>query len=115
MSGVVRMYTHGGPEVLKYESETLGEPAPGQVLLRQEAIGVNFVDTYFRSGAFPLEPLPAVLGVEGAGVVEAVGPGVSEFSVGDARDTSSSWAVMRPRGSSVRRTLFLYRTLFLRI
>jgi len=83
MSGVVRLYAQGGPEVLRYESEEVGEPGPGQVRLRQEAIGVNFVDTYFRAGAFPLADLPAVIGVEGAGIVDAVGPGVTSVAVGD--------------------------------
>jgi NADPH:quinone reductase len=83
VSGVVRLYEHGGPEVLRYESETVGPPAAGQVRLRQDAIGVNFVDTYFRTGAFPLDGLPAVIGGEGAGVVDAVGPGVETVSVGD--------------------------------
>jgi len=83
MTGVVRLDEHGGPEVLRYGSETVGEPAAGQVRLRQEAIGVNFVDTYFRTGAFPVGALPAVIGGEGAGVVDAVGPGVDVVSVGD--------------------------------
>jgi NADPH2:quinone reductase len=83
MSGVVRIYEHGGPDVLRYESAEVGEPAAGQVRLRQDAIGVNFVDTYFRSGRFPLDELPAVIGGEGAGVVDAVGPGVESLSAGD--------------------------------
>lgn len=69
--------------VLQYESEEVAEPGTGQVRIRQQAIGVNFVDTYFRSGAFPLPTLPAVLGGEGAGVVDAVGAGVDSISVGD--------------------------------
>lgn len=83
MSAVVRLYETGGPEVLKLESETVGEPGAGQLRLRHEAIGVNYVDTYFRSGQFPLPALPAVIGGEGAGVIEAVGPGVDSLSVGD--------------------------------
>jgi NADPH2:quinone reductase len=83
MSGVVRLYAHGGPDVLTYESESVGEPSTGEVRLRQDAVGVNFVDTYFRSGAFPLESLPAVIGGEGAGVVDAVGQGVTSVSTGD--------------------------------
>lgn len=82
MSGV-RIYTQGGPDVLRYEMETVGEPGPGQVRLRHEAIGVNYVDTYFRAGTFPLTSFPAVIGTEGAGVVEVVGPGVTEVSAGD--------------------------------
>lgn len=83
MSAVVRLYEPGGPDALRYESETVGEPAAGQLRIRQEAIGVNFVDTYFRSGRFPLSTRPAVIGGEGAGVVDAVGPDVESISVGD--------------------------------
>jgi NADPH2:quinone reductase len=80
---VVRLYRHGGPDELVFEAEAVRGPGTGEVLLRQEAIGVNFVDTYFRSGAFPVGVLPAVLGGEGAGVVEAVGPEVSLVAAGD--------------------------------
>ncbi|MGI5502290.1 alcohol dehydrogenase catalytic domain-containing protein [Lentzea sp. CA-135723] len=82
MSDVVRLHQQGGPEVLRLESENVPEPGPGEVRLRQEAVGLNYVDTYFRDGTFPLRPLPAVIGVEAAGTVEAVGPGVTEFSPG---------------------------------
>lgn len=83
MSGVVRIHETGGPEVLRYESESVGAPGPGQARLRQDAIGVNFVDTYFRSGAFPAGALPTVIGGEGTGVVDAIGPDVTEVAVGD--------------------------------
>ncbi|MDX6264354.1 MAG: NADPH:quinone reductase [Kribbellaceae bacterium] len=83
MSAVVRLYEPGDPENLRYEAETVGEPGAGQLRIRQEAIGVNFVDTYFRSGRFPLPVLPAVIGGEGAGIVDAVGPEVESISVGD--------------------------------
>ncbi len=83
MSAVVRLYEPGGPEALRYESETVGEPAAGQVRIRQEAIGVNYVDTYFRSGRFPLPVFPAVIGGEAAGVVDAAGEDVDSISVGD--------------------------------
>jgi len=82
MSKVVRFYEYGSPSVLKVEDEQVGEPGPGQVRLRQEAIGVNFIDTAFRQGAFPM-PLPGVPGVEGAGTVDAVGPSVQGIEVGD--------------------------------
>lgn len=82
MAQVVRIHAHGGPEVLKVEEVDVGEPGPGQVKLRQRAIGVNYIDTYQRSGLYKL-PLPFVAGSEGAGEVIAVGPGVSEFKVGD--------------------------------
>jgi len=76
------MYETGGPEVLRWEEVDVGDPGPGQVRLRHEAVGLNFADTYFRSGLYPM-PLPAGMGVEGAGVVLAVGPDVSRVAVGD--------------------------------
>jgi NADPH2:quinone reductase len=82
MASAVRFYETGGPEVLRYETVEVGEPGPGQVRLRHQAVGLNFADTYFRTGLYPV-PLPAGMGVEGAGVVEAVGPGVSNLAVGD--------------------------------
>jgi NADPH:quinone reductase len=82
MAHAVRFYEAGGPEVLRYESVEVGEPGPGQVRLRHEAVGLNYADTYFRNGTYPI-PLPAGMGVEAAGVVQAVGPGVDQFSVGD--------------------------------
>ena len=82
MAQVVRIHAHGGPEVLKVEEIDVGEPGPGQVKLRQRAIGVNYIDTYQRSGLYKL-PLPFVAGSEGAGEVIAVGPGVSDFKDGD--------------------------------
>ena len=72
MAKAVRPYETGGPEVLRYEDVEVGEPGPGQVRLRHEAVGLNFADTYFRSGLYPV-PLPCGMGVEAAGVVEAVG------------------------------------------
>ena len=78
----VRIHRTGGPEVLCVEELELGVPGPGQALVRHEAIGVNFIDTYHRSGLYPLDGFPSPLGHEGAGVVEAVGPGVGEVSVG---------------------------------
>ena len=81
MSKVVRFHEHGGPEVLCVEEEVVGDPGPGEVRLRHEAIGVNPVDALFRTGAFPAEP-PFVTGVEGAGLVKAVGPGVTDFRPG---------------------------------
>lgn len=80
---VVRVHAYGGVEALRVEEVEVGTPGPGEVLLRQTAIGLNFIDTYHRSGLYPIDPLPAVLGSEGAGVVEAVGPGVEDFAVGD--------------------------------
>lgn len=82
MSTTIRFYEFGTPAVLQVEDEQVGQPRQGQVKLRHEAIGVNFIDTIFRQGLYPV-PLPSVPGVEGAGVVEAVGPGVTGFAVGD--------------------------------
>jgi NADPH2:quinone reductase len=78
----VRFHETGGPEVLRLESIEVGEPGEGQVRLRHVAVGLNFADTYFRNGTYPV-PLPAGMGVEAAGVVEAVGPGVTNVAVGD--------------------------------
>jgi NADPH2:quinone reductase len=72
----------GGPEVMKMAEVPIGDPGPGEVRVRHHAIGVNFIDTYHRSGLYPV-PLPAVLGGEAAGVVEAVGAGVTHVAVGD--------------------------------
>jgi len=79
---VIRIHATGGSEVLRDEQVEVGDPGPGEVLLRQRAIGLNFIDTYHRTGLYPLE-LPAVLGREAAGVVEQVGPEVEGFHVGD--------------------------------
>jgi NADPH2:quinone reductase len=77
------MYETGGPEVLRWEDFDPGHPAAGEALVRHEAVGLNFIDVYHRTGTYPLPSLPAVPGVEGAGIVEEIGEGVTEFSVGD--------------------------------
>jgi NADPH2:quinone reductase len=82
MAKAVRYHKQGGPEVLQFEEVPVGEPGQGQVRVRHTAIGVNFVDTYQRSGLYPMQ-LPQVAGNEGAGVVEAVGPGVTDLKKGD--------------------------------
>lgn len=82
MCKAIRLYQTGGPEVLCWEETKVGQPGPGQARVRHTAIGVNFVDTYQRSGLYPLV-LPSGLGGEAAGVVEAVGPGVTEVRPGD--------------------------------
>jgi NADPH:quinone reductase len=82
MANAVRFHKQGGPEVLQYEEVQVGEPGPGQVRIRHTAIGVNFVDTYQRSGLYPMQ-LPQVAGNEGAGVVEALGQGVTDLKPGD--------------------------------
>jgi NADPH2:quinone reductase len=82
MAKTIRIHENGGPEVLRVEELPLGEPGPGQARVRHTAIGVNFIDTYHRSGLYPLQ-LPSGIGAEAAGVVEAVGPGVSVVAPGD--------------------------------
>src|SRR2546423_4239504 len=82
MAKAIRLHRHGGPEVLTYEEDPAGEPGPGQVRVRQTFIGVNFIDTYQRSGLYRV-PLPFTPGSEGAGVVEAVGADVTELRAGD--------------------------------
>ena len=82
MATAIRMHRTGGPEVLQTEQVEVGEPGPGQVRLRHVAVGLNYADTYFRNGTYPV-PLPAGMGVEGAGVVEAIGEGVTNVAVGD--------------------------------
>jgi NADPH2:quinone reductase len=78
----IRYYSFGAPEVLRWEAVEVGDPGPGEVRVRHEAVGLNFADTYFRSGLYPAQ-LPAGMGVEAAGVIEAVGPGVPGFAEGD--------------------------------
>jgi NADPH2:quinone reductase len=82
MTGVVRVHEVGGPEALRFEEIEVGSPGPGQVLLRQTAVGLNFIDVYFRTGLYPPPQLPFVPGLEAAGVVEAVGEGVRDLRVG---------------------------------
>jgi len=77
----VRIHATGGPEVMRWEEVEVGRPGPGQVRLRHTAVGLNFIDTYHRTGLYPL-PLPAVLGTEAAGVVEEVGEGVTAVEPG---------------------------------
>jgi len=78
----IRMHEYGGPEVLQYEEIELADPAPGEARVRHTAIGLNFIDTYHRTGLYPMD-LPTGLGSEAAGIVDAVGKGVTEVSVGD--------------------------------
>ena len=75
---------HGGPEVLEWRDHEAGNPGPGEVRIRHEAVGLNFIDVYFRTGLYPVpNGLPMVPGNEGAGIVTALGEGVSQFKVGD--------------------------------
>src|SRR5690606_3771397 len=82
MTKAIRIHQTGGPEVLKWEDVDVPEPKQGEARIRHTAVGLNYIDTYHRSGLYPL-PLPTVIGGEGAGVVEAVGPGVTDIKVGD--------------------------------
>ena len=82
MANAIRFYQTGAPEVMQWESVEVGEPGPGEARIRHEAVGLNFADTYFRTGLYPVQ-LPAGLGVAAAGVVESVGDGVSQVREGD--------------------------------
>lgn len=83
MPKAIRIHQHGGPEVLKWEETDPGTPGPGEALVRHEAVGLNYIDVYHRTGLYPLPSLPATPGLEGAGVVIAIGEGVTEVAVGD--------------------------------
>jgi NADPH:quinone reductase len=89
----VRVHRLGGPEVLRYEEVEVGRPGPGEARVRHTAIGLNFTDIHFRTGRYPLKELPHVIGMEAAGVVEEVGPGVTEVGAGDR----VAYASERPR------------------
>ena len=82
MPNAIRFHKNGGPEVMQWESVEAGQPGPGEARVRHTAIGVNYIDTYHRSGLYKLA-LPSGLGTEGAGIVEAVGPGVTDVRSGD--------------------------------
>lgn len=110
MTKAIRIHETGGPEALRWEDISLGDPGAGEIRVRHTAIGLNFIDTYHRSGLYPV-PLPATLGMEGAGVVDAVGPDVTDIRVGDrvaysqpmgsyaeARLMPAQWAVVLPDG-----------------
>jgi NADPH:quinone reductase len=82
MPNAIRLHQHGGPEVLSWETVDLPAPAPGEATVRHHAVGLNYIDIYHRTGLYPLT-LPSGIGMEGAGVVEAVGDGVTDIKVGD--------------------------------
>ena len=82
MTKAIRIHAHGGPEMLRWEDVPAPEPGPGEALVRHAAIGLNYIDVYFRTGLYK-SPLPAILGQEAAGMVAAVGEGVSSVAVGD--------------------------------
>ena len=82
MTKAIRIFKTGGPDVMEYVDVEVGEPGPGEARVRHHACGLNYIDVYFRTGLYP-QPLPAGLGMEGAGVVEAVGEGVTHVKPGD--------------------------------
>lgn len=83
MPHAIRFHKTGGPEVLQWEEVPVGKPGPGEARVRHSAVGLNFVEVYVRSGLYPAPPMPSGLGTEGAGVVEEVGPGVTNVKPGD--------------------------------
>ena len=83
MTKAIRIYETGGPEVLRWEDDDPGKPEAGEALVRHEAVGLNFIDVYHRIGLYPLPSLPAIPGLEGAGIVEEIGDGVTEVKIGD--------------------------------
>jgi NADPH:quinone reductase len=89
MTHAIRIHAQGGPEVMKWEAVTVGEPGPNEVRIKHTAVGLNYIDTYHRSGMYPVA-LPTVLGREGSGVIEALGSAVTEFKVGDRVAYASS-------------------------
>ncbi|MEE2980529.1 MAG: quinone oxidoreductase [Pseudomonadota bacterium] len=83
MTKAIRIHAYGGPEAMSWEDVEVGEPGAGEVLVRHTAVGLNFIDVYMRSGQYPQPAFPAGIGLEGAGVVEAVGAGVDDVAAGD--------------------------------
>ncbi|MGL4634662.1 MAG: quinone oxidoreductase family protein [Beijerinckiaceae bacterium] len=83
MPKAIRVHKVGGPEVLTYEDVVTAKPGPGQVVVKHKAVGLNFIDVYFRTGLYPAASMPFVLGNEGAGDIIALGSGVTDFKVGD--------------------------------
>lgn len=83
MTKAIRIYETGGPAVMRWEDVDPGKPESGEALVRHEAVGLNFIDVYHRTGVYPLSSLPATLGMEGSGIVLEIGEGVTEVTVGD--------------------------------
>lgn len=82
MTKAIRVHQPGGPENLVWEDVEVGDPGPGEVRIKQNTVGLNYIDVYFRTGLYPVD-MPAIIGMEAAGVIEAVGDGVTEFAPGD--------------------------------
>ncbi len=83
MPKAIRIHEHGGPEVMRWEEVAVGDPGANEIRVRHSAVGLNFIDVYHRTGLYPVPALPSGLGLEAAGVVEAVGEGVTDLQVGD--------------------------------
>jgi NADPH2:quinone reductase len=83
MTKAIRIHAHGGPEVMQWEEVPTPEPGPGEALVHHTAIGLNYIDIYFRTGLYKVPAMPITIGMEAAGKVTAVGPGVTEVAVGD--------------------------------
>jgi len=83
MSKAIRIHSHGGPEVMRWEDVPTPEPGPGEAVVHHTAVGLNYIDVYFRTGLYKAPAMPATIGMEGAGVVRAVGPDVKNVAVGD--------------------------------
>jgi NADPH:quinone reductase len=98
MTQAIRIHANGGPEVMNWEDVPTPEPGPGEALVRHEAVGLNYIDVYFRTGLYKA-PLPSTPGMEAAGVVVAVGSGVTEVKPGDPRQ----WPARRRRHRSALR------------
>ena len=82
MTHVIRIHEHGGPDVMKWETIDVGDPGEKEIRVRHTAVGLNYIDTYHRSGLYKI-PMPSVIGREAAGVVEAIGSAVTDFKVGE--------------------------------
>ncbi len=82
MTHAIRVHDYGGPEALQWEEVEVGDPGPGEVRIKQTAIGLNYIDVYLRTGLYPQDQLPFIPGMEGAGVVTAIGEGVRDLKVG---------------------------------
>ena len=83
MPKAIRIHRTGRPDAMQWEDVEVGAPGPGEIRIRHEAVGLNYIDVYFRTGLYPVPSLPFSPGMEGAGVVEAVGEGVGSVAVGD--------------------------------
>ena len=105
MTHAIRVHQHGGPEVMQWEPVDLPAPGPGEALVRHSCVGVNYIDVYFRTGAYPPAQLPFTPGMEAAGVVEAVGDGVTDVAVGDR----VAYAAPPPGAYAERRVIAAHR------